>query len=253
MDARPSDTSRSCAVQQPHLFPRWDIVLRMFVSDVVVPLTRVQFVQRQFHNRCRIAPRLQPHELRWCTIPVSLPEGRSTLISDVVVHDPAFVADKTLSTLEHCYRRTPGWPDVQSLVEEVCLLIRQGSLAPATTASMCGLLTLLGWSGYVCKREATYQTERNVRLARLTRDAGCDAYHCGPLGVPFLCPSVFHEHRITPVVLATREAAATVRASDMESRSALDLVCRWGLDRVRTEMQRTAESVLSTRDRRAPA
>lgn len=216
-------------------------MLKIYVSDVLVPLTRVQFAQRQFHNRCKIGSRQRPDDLRWCTIPVSLPDGRGTLISDVTIANSVTAASKTLRTLQNSYGRTPGWSDAEPVITEmISALVKRATLAQVTLMSMCGLLRLLGWRGQVFDREVTYCTERNLRLARLTADAGCDVYHCGPVGLAFLRPEVYHEHGITPVVLRTDRVADTVAASQMDSRSTLDLLCRWGLERTKSEMERSA-------------
>jgi hypothetical protein len=71
------------AVHQPNFLPRAKVLQKLAIADTWVVLDDVQFARQDYQHRAHITPERERQQARWCTLPVSLPSGRDTRISDV--------------------------------------------------------------------------------------------------------------------------------------------------------------------------
>ena len=77
-----------CAIHQPSFFPRLSTQAKLFTADMWVVLDDVQFTRRDYQHCCRLAALNDPAAQQWLTVPVHLPDGRSTRIKDVRIARP---------------------------------------------------------------------------------------------------------------------------------------------------------------------
>jgi WbqC-like protein family len=86
------------AIHQPNLFPRLKVVQKLALADLWIVLDDVQFARQEYQNRAFLCPDRAGQPPRWCTVPVTLPSGRSSIIRDVIPNggDPVEVIERGL-------------------------------------------------------------------------------------------------------------------------------------------------------------
>ena len=183
-----------CAIHQPNFLPRLSTLAKLYAADIWIILDDVQFARRDYQHRCYLAPVPDAHlPGRWLTLPVHLPGGRSTLIRDALLAEPASTAKRTASILRQYCRRAPyrfGVLDLIPGIEEV--IAGTGRLANVSEHTTIALLRLLNWPGTVCRSsEILARAGRSERLADLTRAVGATTYLCGTGGSRYLDQTPF--------------------------------------------------------------
>src|SRR6266699_1992290 len=106
-----------CAIHQPNFFPRISTLAKLYASDVWVVLDDVQYNNRDYQNRCRLASLSAPNEWQWLSLPVHRPSGRQTLIADVRLLEPHRSKYRTLHLLKHYYGQSLHWSSLQPAVQ----------------------------------------------------------------------------------------------------------------------------------------
>jgi hypothetical protein len=87
--------------------------------DLFVFLDSVQFDTRSWQQRNRINMNGKPG---WITVPVTCPNGRSTLIKDVLINKEHYSRSKITTQIKQSYSRTPGFNDLsESIFSELDL------------------------------------------------------------------------------------------------------------------------------------
>lgn len=81
--------------------------------DIFVFLDSVQFDARSWQQRNRI---IVNGEQSWITIPVSCPNGRSTLIKDVLINREHYSGSKITSQISQNYSKTLGISELKELI-----------------------------------------------------------------------------------------------------------------------------------------
>jgi hypothetical protein len=81
--------------------------------DLFVFLDSVQFDARSWQQRNRIIVNGKPN---WITVPVTCPNGRSTLIKDVLINKEHYSGSKLTSQIKQNYSRTSG---INELTESI--------------------------------------------------------------------------------------------------------------------------------------
>lgn len=161
---------------------------KLHAADIWVVLDDVQFTRGAYQQRCRLAATGDPARQQWLTVPVHLPHGRATLISQVRVADPAAAMHRAWRLLQQYYARSRHWPALeQSLSQVLATLDGSDMLADLSEASTRALLTLTSWQGTIVRSsQLTAGTGRSQRLAELTCAAGAATYLCGTGGSRYL-------------------------------------------------------------------
>src|SRR5262249_14364704 len=151
-------------------------------------LNDVQFVRHDYQHRARLTNFGDADREFWVTLPVHLPEGRATLIRDVVIAEPAKTRRHVERSLQHAYGRSRYWAQLRSALEPAMSLITaSGQLQEVDEVSTRALLHLLNWSGDSFRSgDCVSRNDRSARLADLTREAGCHTYLCGTGGSRYL-------------------------------------------------------------------
>jgi WbqC-like protein len=186
----------SCAIHQPNLFPRLSTLAKLHAADTWVVLDDVQFTRGAYQQRCRLAATSDPTRQQWLTVPVHLPHGRATPISQVQVSDPEATRHRMYRLLQQYYARSHYWPAFEHTLSQVlATLDTTDRLAELSEASTRALLTLTGWRGTVSRSsDLTARTDKSQRLAELACAAGATTYLCGTGGARYLdyWPFAFH-------------------------------------------------------------
>ena len=156
-----------CAIHQPNFFPRISTLAKLYAADVWVVLDDVQYNNRDYQNRCRLAPLRVSNEWQWLSLPVHRPSGRQTLIVDVRLLEPHRSKYRTLHLLKHHYRHSGYWSSLQPALQTVLGgMDCSDRLADVAEASTLVLLRLLGWQGDVQRSSALVSSgDRSARLA----------------------------------------------------------------------------------------
>ncbi len=219
-----------CAIHQPNFLPRLSTLAKIYAADIWVILDDVQFTRRDYQHRCYLPP-VADAQLpgRWLTIPVHLPGGRSTLIKDARIAEPALTAKRTSSVLRHYYRRAPYRSDVLDMIpgieEAITGTDRLANVSEHTTIT---LLRLLNWPGAICRSShIPARAGRSERLADLTRAVGASSYLCGTGGSRYLDQAPFVSLGLTvtkfspPQHIADHSLETARRVSVLEDLAAL--------------------------------
>ena len=192
-----------CAIHQPNFFPRLSTLAKLYTADIWVVLDDVQFTRRDYQHRCRLAAPGDAARQQWLTIPVHLPDGRATTISDVRIAGPC--ERRVTRLLQQYYGRSPHWPAFQAVLGEVkAALGRNDRLADVSETSTRAMLNLLNWPGVIHRSsELPARSGRSERLADLTCAAGARTYLCGTGGARYFDPWPFAVHGLVTELFTT--------------------------------------------------
>lgn len=102
-----------CAIHQPNLFPRLSTLAKLFSADTWIVLDNVQFTRRDYQHRCRLAAPDDPQRQQWLTLPVHLPQGRATRISDVQLAESGRSRRRLTRLIQQTYGRAPYWKAIE--------------------------------------------------------------------------------------------------------------------------------------------
>ncbi|HKA94255.1 MAG TPA: WbqC family protein [Acidimicrobiia bacterium] len=227
----------ACAIHQPNFFPRLTTLLKIALADAWVLLSRVQFARRDYQHRCLIAPYRDARALRWCTVPVHAPQGRSTLVENLEVAHPEETARRVSRTMALHYSRSPGWPCIEPVIDTTAAAIRRGHFIDAVGQTGTALLHLGGWKGdAISDLGFDVSEERSERLADLAVAARASEYICGAGGRAYLRVEPFDRRSLGVSFFRSHALVERWGVSEPSRRSALDLVCRFGVSWLQDEI-----------------
>ncbi|WP_329275683.1 WbqC family protein [Streptomyces sp. NBC_01451] len=187
-----------CAIHQPNLFPRLSTLAKLYAADRWIVLDNVQFARRDYQHRTRLAALDAPDRQQWLTLPVNLPQGRPTLISQALLAEPSRSRRTAEPLIRQYYGRSRHWPVVRTVLDTVLArLADTDSVADIAETSTRVLLDSLGWRGEVLYG-STFPARpgRSARLADLALATGSTHYLCGSGGMRYLDPEPFGAHGI---------------------------------------------------------
>ncbi len=238
-----------CAIHQPNFLPRLTTLAKIYAADIWIILNDVQFARRDYQHRCYLPP-VADAELpgRWLTIPVHLPNGRSTLIKDARLAEPSLTAKRTSSVLRHYYRRSPYRSDVLDMIpgieETITDTDRLANVSEHTTIT---LLRLLNWPGAICRSsDIPARAGRSERLADLTRAVGASTYLCGTGGSRYLDQALFTSLGLTVTMFTPPQHLADLSPDEARRVSVLTDLAAAGPERLAASIREHAR--LSTDD-----
>lgn len=192
-----STAGLTCAIHQPNFFPRLSTLAKLYTADCWIVLDDVQFTRRDYQHRCRLAPLHDSEHSQWLTLPVHLPDGRTTRIKDAVLVDPELSRRRVHRLIQHHYRRSPYWKAIAGVLSDVDAAIDTAQLVEAGEASTLAVLNLLGWKGKYLRSSAFAAShDRSERLADLAHTIGATTYLCGTGGARYLNPTPFQNRDI---------------------------------------------------------
>lgn len=128
------------------------------------------------------APRPHAPEVpQWLSVETHLPHGRATPIRDAVFAEPAKVRRRLRNMATDYFGATPYWTAAARVVDAIDEALEGSNrLCDATEASTRALLDAIGWRGRIVHAgDVDASTDRNRRLADLTRAVGARRYVCG--------------------------------------------------------------------------
>jgi hypothetical protein len=165
-------------------------------SDVWVVLDDVQFCRRDFQHRAKLARLGSSEAWTWLTLPVHLPEGRSTEIRRVELAEPYLSAKRTNGMITQHLRCGTRWPVLQSALKPLISAIAESKrLHDIAELSTRILLDMVGWRGEIVRSsDFEVRQERSARLVDLTKAVHADTYLCGTGGRRYLDESAFGRH-----------------------------------------------------------
>ncbi|MFI6848095.1 WbqC family protein [Kitasatospora sp. NPDC050467] len=196
-----------CAIHQPNLFPRLSTLAKLFAADYWIVLDDVQFARRDYQHRARLAALDEPGRRQWLSISTHLPQGRATLIRQMLITEPERCQKRTGQMIRQHYCSSPHWPELSDALDPVLdLFATTDRTAVVAEASTRTLLDMLGWPGVILHSSSLEsRPDRSQRLADLAAATGASSYLCGTGGMRYLDPTAFHQHGIvvTPFQTAT--------------------------------------------------
>ncbi|MFD2416724.1 WbqC family protein [Amycolatopsis pigmentata] len=222
----------SCAIHQPNFFPRPSTLAKLLQADVWVVLDNVQFNARDYQHRTRLAALADPTAQQWLSLPVSRPNGRASLISELRLADRETGRRRVEQLIRQYYRRAPYWSAIGDCVEKVGFALEfVDGLSEVAEQSTLALLSLLGWQGRVERSSALEaRCGRSVRLADLTKAVGAETYVCGPGGSRYLDKRPFTELGIS---VSFQAPPPWTRKPETRAVSALRVLASYGPEAVR--------------------
>ena len=178
----------TCAIHQPNLFPRLSVLAKLYTADIWVILDDVQYNNRDYQHRTRVAQADDPFTWQWLSLPAHRPTGRSSLVTDIKLVDQRRSRHRIARLLHQRYGQSPHWSMFSKELQPVLdLLQHTDQLVETTEASTLMLLRLLGWHGEVRRSSALpSRSDRSQRLADLAECVGASTYYCGTGGRRYL-------------------------------------------------------------------
>jgi hypothetical protein len=188
----------TCAIHQPNLFPRLSTLAKLHAADIWIVLDDVQFNQRDYQHRARLAAIDDPTRHQWLTLPTHRPSGRNSRINEVLLLEPAKSARRVTQLVQQHYGRAPHWAQLDDLVHTVAATVATGThLADITQLSTQLMLKHLGWRGSLIRSsDLAARQHRSARLADLALAVGADEYLCGTGGARYIDEAPFTEYDI---------------------------------------------------------
>lgn len=182
------------AIHQPNLFPRLKTLQKLAFADVWIVLDDVQYCQREFQNRALIVP--LAGEKYWCTVPVSLPQGRSTKIKDVI-----FEKDNALKIVSDMLKYSFKGDTVNKRIYYAIMESLQsckGGFSDFVVASVIALLKLSGVQPFVIKSSELNDATigKNEKLISLCKKVGGDTYISDSGGAHYIKETLFRDNNI---------------------------------------------------------
>ncbi len=98
-------------IHQPNLFPRLKVIQKMCMVDEVVILNDVQYVRREWQNRCRLRHFSDPSNEFWLTAKITKC-NRDILIKDVKLNDFNDTKRNIQNLIENSYSKSPYINDI---------------------------------------------------------------------------------------------------------------------------------------------
>lgn len=195
MVPRPAEAGR-VAVHQPNLFPRLKVLQKLAKSGIWVVYDDVQYVRNEWQNRTRIRSLRLPADSFWLTIPVHLPGGRSTNISEVILCDPARVGRQVRASIRHAYRRSVHWRWIATYLDQLPSVVPP-DLATYCTESTIVCLRALGLCPRIVYSSCLdLEGSRSARLAAICAAVGGSSYLAGTGGRSYMDLDAFRTREI---------------------------------------------------------
>jgi hypothetical protein len=167
--------------------------------DVFIIGDTVQYTTRDWRNRNSIKT---ASGKRWLTIPVHNTPQASTMIDEVCVADPRWVA-RHIDILRQNYRKAAAFREVspwlfellESLGEEE-LLSRINTRLLIGVAERLGITTPISRSTDFIPRDVQGALDKNMRTLAVCRAAGANRYLSGPAARSYIDEELFRSHGI---------------------------------------------------------
>lgn len=205
-----------CAIHQPNFLPRLTTLAKLYAADCWIVLDNVQFVRRDYQHRARLAALHDSDAWQWLSLPVHLPAGRGTTITDVQLTERTKTQRRVDQLLQQYYRRSPHWPQAREALDQVLATLETSDrLATVAEVSTRAMLAVVGWRGTIVRASnLPSRGGRSERLADLTRAVGSRRYLCGTGGAKYLDRAAFLDEGIdVEYFAAPKDASATWRAA----------------------------------------
>ena len=182
------------AIHQPNLFPRLKTLQKLALADVWIILDDVQYCQREFQNRAWIVP-LSGTEY-WCTIPVILPQGRSTKIKDVI-----FDRSNALKIISNMFKYSfKGDTNNKTICDNIMQYLQrcEGGFSDFIVGSTTSLLKLSGHHPLIVKSSELNDVTigKTEKLIALCKKIGGDTYISDSGGAHYLDESLFIDNNL---------------------------------------------------------
>jgi hypothetical protein len=126
------------AIMQPYLFPYIGYYQLVAAADIFVFLDDVRFIKRGYLNRNRLC------DANGQPVPFTLAVDRASQNRDINEHRYLPHDGRLLKTLDHLYRRQPGYSRFIPIVTELLTSIGDRSVATANADSVINLAGAVG-------------------------------------------------------------------------------------------------------------
>jgi hypothetical protein len=228
---------RVVTAHQPHFLPWTGYLHRISLADVFVVMDTMEYTHHSYINRNRI---VGPAGVQWLSVPVRYRDRSRDTIEKIEISNQRQWRAKHIRTIEHCYRRSPGFDALFPRLE-VIYREEETSLLGLDMALLKMLLDSLGVTTEVllassCGVEGRKEDELFLSLLRRT---GSDTILLG-LGASnrYIQPPALTEagFRIARQRFEHPEYAQG-RRPFAAGVSALDMLMRVGVERGRTLMR----------------
>ena len=150
------------AIMQPYFLPYIGYFQLMSVVDKFVLLDDVNFINRGWINRNRIAVNGEPY---WMTLPL-IKASQNRLINEIEIFDDAAWKRKILRTVELSYRRAPYFTEVFPLFSKLIEQAR-GSLAGFLSEQLSSMAAYIGLDVRIERTSSVYAKEGRTGEQRI--------------------------------------------------------------------------------------
>jgi WbqC-like protein family len=175
-----------CAIHQVNLFPRLKVLQKIAIAGLWIMLDDVQFVEREWQNRCRVRFYAEPQQMFWLTAPVHRPGGRISTIDALTIMDPTSLKMRFFKSLRCAYGRSPYWSWIEEYAEHV-LLESNSSFLRLALASTTSALDMLNLSRpVIASSSLAIEAAKTSRLVKICQAVGATKYISGSGGQRYL-------------------------------------------------------------------
>jgi hypothetical protein len=212
------------AIMQPYFLPYIGYFQLMAAVDKFVLLDDVNFINRGWINRNRIAVNGEPS---WVTLPLAK-ASQNRLINEIQLVDDPLWKRKTLRTVELSYHRAPHSSEVLQLFSDILNQAR-GSLSVFLFRQLQQMADYIGIAVQIVATSAVYSKDGRAgqdRIIDICRREGVTSYANLPGGRDLYDPAAFAAAGIELLFLDPNFQALNLRHGGREGPilSILDLV-----------------------------
>jgi len=172
------------AIQQPEHLPWTGFFNKMVQCDLFVYLDNVQFKKRYLENRNKVKTK---DGIKWLTVPVFTKGEYTQNINEVIVDNGSNWKKKYKGLLEHTYKKSNYWDDIQDIVFP-CLEVQPEKLVDLNLALIerCQDYLQIETPTILASSLVLDQFSGGDLILEICSKTGADIYISGPDGRNYL-------------------------------------------------------------------
>lgn len=219
---------------QPNLFANPKVIQKLCAGDVWVVLDDVQFVRREWQNRCKLRNLKQPNQEFWLSASVCKAK-QSEEIRNIKFADFEFFKENTCKQLFFAYGKSPNWDFIQNYLDKI--FIHNYELV----SDFCIDSTLIFLENIGIKIPVEYsselflKTKSTQRLVDICKNYEASIYTSGLGGKHYMDLGLFENEKIEIHWHQWKQPSYGREYDDLDYRnfSFLDFVARYDLSEVK--------------------
>lgn len=221
---------KTICIHQPNTFPRLKVLQKICQSDIWIIFDDVQYVRREWQNRCILRNLKNIEHSFWLTIPVQK-APRNEIIKNIKIHDKNTQINKIKKVIFNTYKNSEYFNWIEEYINNVLNNFESNNLADFNVIMVLELFKLLK-----IDRQILYSSNLNVsgknnqKLINLCKKIYCNKYISGEGSKSYLNENMFKEKNIEIIYHQWNEDNYSIyyNINNMKNISFIDFIARFG-------------------------